>query len=43
MRRMRVDWQVPAAESASVGDFEPKLVDSQALDFAIKGRRWKCE
>jgi hypothetical protein len=28
-----VDWQVPALESASLLDFEPIFVDSQALDF----------
>jgi hypothetical protein len=25
-----------ATESACVGDFEPKFVDSQALDFCVK-------
>jgi len=28
-----VDKQVPALESASLWDFEPIFVDSQALDF----------
>ena len=28
-----VDWQVAAIESARLLNFEPKFVDSQALDF----------
>jgi hypothetical protein len=28
-----VDWQVPVLESASLWDFKPIFVDSQALDF----------
>jgi hypothetical protein len=34
-----VDWQIPAVESAGVGDLEPKFVDSQALDFSLERLR----
>ena len=32
-----VDWQVAAIESARLLNFEPKFVDSQALDFGVEG------
>jgi len=34
---------VSAAESAGVGDFEPKLIDSQALDFCVERLRRDCQ
>jgi hypothetical protein len=39
MRKTPVDQQVSAAESDGAGDFEPKLIDSQTLDFCVERLR----
>ena len=36
-KETRSTKQIPALESASLWDFEPKFVDSQALDFGLEG------
>jgi hypothetical protein len=38
-----VGQQVSAAELAGAGDFEPKLIDSQALDFCVERLRRECQ
>jgi hypothetical protein len=43
LRKTPVDQQVSAAESAGAGDFEPKLIDSQALDFCVERLRRECQ